>query len=179
MDITILNIRFPDNAPDRFLVALLELLKKKKYDDISITEICKEAKLSRKTFYVHFTQKDDLLSHLSNDLCLGFSQTDDRSGFYHFFAFWYHLQDWVAVLIDSGLFQLITMQSIYKYNELLYPKDWSSLLGEHLKERSLIFEFVCASLTRLVEKWHENNFKESPEEMAALAEFILSGTLQT
>lgn len=177
MDITILNNRLPDNAADRFLVALLQLLKSKKYDAISITEICKEANLSRKTFYVHFTQKDDLLSHLSDDLCLGFSQTDDRSGYYHFFVFWYHLQDWVEVLIANNLFYPITIQSIYKYSELLYPKNWNTLLGEHLEKRSLIFEFICAGLTRLVIKWHENGFKESPEEMAALAEFILSGAL--
>lgn len=178
MDISILNIRFPDNAPDRFLVALLELLKQKKYENISVTEICKKAKLSRKTFYVYFAQKDDLLSHLSEDLCLAFSLTDDFSGYYHFFVFWYHLQDWLEVLIANNLFYPITMQSIYKYNELLYPKNWNESLGEHFEKRSLILEFVYAGLMRLVVRWHENGFKESPEEMAALADFILSGALQ-
>src|SRR5215204_6539316 len=41
--------------------ALLELLKKKNYDDISIEEITEHANVGRATFYLHYQDKEDLL----------------------------------------------------------------------------------------------------------------------
>jgi AcrR family transcriptional regulator len=51
--------------------ALLELLKKKNYDDISIEEITERANVGRATFYLHYKDKEDLLleefSEMSNE----------------------------------------------------------------------------------------------------------------
>lgn len=41
--------------------ALLRLMKKNAYERISITAICKEAGVSRTTFYHHFSKADDVL----------------------------------------------------------------------------------------------------------------------
>lgn len=41
--------------------ALLRLMKKNAYDRISISDICKEAGVSRTTFYHHFSSADDVL----------------------------------------------------------------------------------------------------------------------
>lgn len=41
--------------------ALLRLMKKQSYEYISITAICKEAGLSRTTFYHHFAKTDEVL----------------------------------------------------------------------------------------------------------------------
>ena len=41
--------------------ALLELIKEKNYDDISIEEITERANVGRATFYLHFKDKEDLL----------------------------------------------------------------------------------------------------------------------
>lgn len=50
---------------DRFLSALFLLMEHKEYHEISIVDICKEAELSRKTFYHYFKHKDDLLDYLA------------------------------------------------------------------------------------------------------------------
>ena len=41
--------------------ALLELIKEKAYDDISIEEITERANVGRATFYLHYKDKEDLL----------------------------------------------------------------------------------------------------------------------
>ncbi|HXF86455.1 MAG TPA: TetR/AcrR family transcriptional regulator [Anaerolineales bacterium] len=41
--------------------ALLDLLKEKRYDDISIEEITERANVGRATFYLHYKDKEDLL----------------------------------------------------------------------------------------------------------------------
>jgi len=41
--------------------ALLKLMKKQDFEHITITDICREASVSRTTFYHHFTGADDVL----------------------------------------------------------------------------------------------------------------------
>ncbi|RIP27513.1 TetR/AcrR family transcriptional regulator, partial [Staphylococcus gallinarum] len=41
--------------------ALITLLKHKKYDDISVKDICEVAGISRGTFYLHYKDKFDLV----------------------------------------------------------------------------------------------------------------------
>src|SRR6185436_15529305 len=42
--------------------ALLALLKEKRYEDISVQDIIERADVARSTFYVHYVDKDDLLT---------------------------------------------------------------------------------------------------------------------
>ncbi|SFD43033.1 regulatory protein, tetR family [Lentibacillus persicus] len=51
-----------------FKMALLTLLKEKKFEDITITEIVKEADYNRGTFYIHFEQKENLLNEMINEV---------------------------------------------------------------------------------------------------------------
>ncbi len=48
--------------------ALFELLKQKKYEQITIKDIIDFAGYSRGTFYIHYKQKDDLLDEIINYL---------------------------------------------------------------------------------------------------------------
>ena len=41
--------------------AMITLLKEKKYDDISVKDICETAGISRGTFYLHYKDKYDLV----------------------------------------------------------------------------------------------------------------------
>lgn len=49
-----------------FRAALLILLKKKHFENITVTDIVKQAEYNRGTFYNHFEQKEDLLNEMIN-----------------------------------------------------------------------------------------------------------------
>lgn len=51
-----------------FKQALLSLLAVKHYDEITITDIVKQADFNRGTFYIHYEQKDDLLRDLMDEM---------------------------------------------------------------------------------------------------------------
>jgi AcrR family transcriptional regulator len=42
---------------------LMELLEEKEYKAITITQLCEQAKIARRTFYRHFESKEDILSY--------------------------------------------------------------------------------------------------------------------
>lgn len=59
--------------------ALLELIRHTPYDRINVTAICKEAQISRATFYLHYDNVDDVLDHIIDD-ALMFSEQDSGGG---------------------------------------------------------------------------------------------------
>ena len=48
--------------------AMLKVMKIDNYKEITVTQITQEALVSRKTFYRHFHDKDDVLKYLFNSL---------------------------------------------------------------------------------------------------------------
>ena len=69
---------------ERLLAALTEVLAMRAYRDVTLTDITSAAKVSRRTFYEHFANKDECLLALSaetsvrmmNTLLASFSPTD-------------------------------------------------------------------------------------------------------
>ena len=57
--------------------ALISLLEKKNYNFITIKDICKEAKVNRSTFYLHYENISNLLEEVventNKDFALAFS----------------------------------------------------------------------------------------------------------
>ena len=47
--------------------AFIELVKKKGYNKVSVTDIVRFANINRNTFYLHYEDKEDLAKHLLND----------------------------------------------------------------------------------------------------------------
>ncbi len=48
--------------------ALIELMQKKSFNEITIKEICEQADLNRTTFYLHYTDQFALLSDVENEV---------------------------------------------------------------------------------------------------------------
>ena len=47
---------------------LMNLMKKKSFEEINVSEICKESLINRSTFYDHFSDKYELIEYLMNDM---------------------------------------------------------------------------------------------------------------
>lgn len=46
--------------------SFFKLISKKSFDSVSVTDICKTAKISRNAFYAHYTDKFDLINKITN-----------------------------------------------------------------------------------------------------------------
>lgn len=54
--------------------ALIEMLKKKEYKYITVTDICNKAGVNRSTFYLHYDSIDDLLKETINYVNKNFNE---------------------------------------------------------------------------------------------------------
>lgn len=60
------------NTAKKMDLALISLLKKKPFDYITVSELCKEAKVNRTTFYLHYENTLDLLEETTQYILEGF-----------------------------------------------------------------------------------------------------------
>lgn len=172
------------SSQDCMSMALLALMKQKPYTKITISELCDQAGLSRKTFYKYFSCLDDLVDHIYEGFSLAYqrypipqnNKSDCYNSFLHFFSFWYHFRDWVEVLVQNDLWDESRLMTEHQHS-LLTPRDWSGSPGENEQGRLLVYAFIGAGCVRMVKNWCHDGFRQTPEEMAELVNFTLSGEL--
>ena len=55
--------------------SLIDLMGEQKFEDITISMLCKNAGISRKTFYMHYSSLDDVITDIGKDM---YAQIADR-----------------------------------------------------------------------------------------------------
>lgn len=151
---------------------LLAAMKKQPYGKITLTELCRELKIPRKTFYRYFPTKDDcllaLLDHTlsdCNDIALkgwdGSRELDEHTQL-RFFTYWKERRDFLDAVRDNGLQYLLL--------------DRTTVIVDRMKEssasegfaRDQVEYFIAHGLMATVLRWHHHGFPDTPEEMAAV-----------
>jgi AcrR family transcriptional regulator len=97
--------------------ALLELIKEKDYDDVSIEEITERANVGRATFYLHYKDKEDLLleefSEMANEKVQVLLEIP--------FSTWLQSEDTVGTKGKKPVPPLLILfEHIYENSELYY-----------------------------------------------------------
>ena len=150
--------------------ALLLLMRKRDYRDISITEICKKAGVTRMSFYRNFESKEDILKKwigaITNDFLIasGISYKKDsgREYFVKLFSHMEQYKDICTALWKADLLYIVKEQfdkvflTVYK-NEY---HDYKSY-------------FLSGGIYNVFLLWLVNGCRESPSELADDLENIL------
>lgn len=75
--------------------ALAALMEEKKFEEITVVEICRRADLSRRTFYRNYSSKEDLFRSCCERLCREYVRYLERDTAYFaahitevYFSFW-------------------------------------------------------------------------------------------
>lgn len=64
------NLRYKMSS-EKIETAFLTLMLKNKYEEINISDVCKEAKINRSTFYCHYDDINDLVVKIENKFSNG------------------------------------------------------------------------------------------------------------
>ena len=156
---------------------LLELLRSKPYSKITITEINREAELSRRTFYEHFETKDDLLislldnvlepifSALTQDTLAFFQGKDDASAIVLLFNQWKENYK-VLSLVRNTNCDLLMLSRFTDWFRKIYQE---AVVPEFKTEDELIAEYtlnlIAGAYFRVITSWMDSGMIHSPEFM--------------
>ena len=151
---------------DQLAKGLLALMQKMEYEDISVAALCREAGVSRNTFYRNFADMEDLLSFAVDNICLqyqadeeGFLQAGSSIG--HFLEFFRAHPTYFEAFRKSRMTEfLISSATQHACREV---QDAAGRQDASLRWAS---SFLAAGLLNLYEQWREEGFRTPMSEIA-------------
>lgn len=147
--------------------ALLSLMKRKQFQQITVTEICEEAAIGRKTFYRNFELKEDVIDFMLDKLCAEFEEKiigkTPAEQLYIYFSFSQSHVDFFKTMYKSGLLP-VAQNKFAKYLPYTMP-IWS----DDSVEQEYHSRFVIAGIQAIMQVWVERGFHENIEKVVELA----------
>ena len=165
---------------------LLEAMKQKRYDEISISDLCDRMEIPRKSFYRYFTGKDGALQALIDHTLMEFADYTEsyRQGkvrtiqldLESFFQFWIQRKDLLDVLTHSGLSGLLVNRAVaFALTDDVLPMRFLPNENRSMQQHITMFE-VCG-LMSMVLNWHDTGYAIPAQEMARIAVRMISRPL--
>ena len=158
------NGKIAEQSKRKFANALLVALERYDYKEITITQLAVESKLSRKTFYRLFADKDDVLSYLFEDLykeC--FEQIKSQHTQYYwdivqcYFDFWENRKSLLLLFKQSNLLPVL-FDGAYNYSFSIFEYIRTKDVAEHLSlELPYLLAYSVGGMHSMLLKWVEND----------------------
>lgn len=165
---------------------LLAAMAVRPYDEISVSDLCDQLGVPRKSFYRYFSSKDGALQALLDHTLMeyesftlpnapGEKRTAQRE-LERFFQFWIHKKHFLDVLRRSNLSGMLIERSItYALSGVPLPQRF---LAQDAKEvREQITTFTVCGLMSMILSWHHAGFPASAHHMARVAVRLVSQPL--
>ena len=164
--------------------ALLELLREKSVDQITVTELTEKADVNRGTFYGHYKDIFDMVEQLENEMFQEFSallQAYPADALKHglrpilrdVFAFLQRYGDMAAALLERDRDTRFLEQLKGMVAERV-SLEWGRLYQfGNPREQAFCLSFLVGGVVGLIQSWLEGGRKETPEELAALSEAMI------
>lgn len=149
---------------DKISKVFINLLQTKEINEISVTDICKQAKINRSTFYVNYLDIYDLADKIGQELeqevtFLYQEEKDTQTNSNNFLKLFKHIKD--NQIFYNTYFKL-------KMDQNFIIREYDYNLSKKLYNDKYIdyhMEFFKAGLNAIIKKWLDNGCKETPEEI--------------
>ena len=159
---------------------LLNLMRDLPYGQITISHICDQAGISRKSFYRYFSSKEGcLVALIDHSIIDGASfylpehfEPAQLHGLYErFFSYWKKMEPLLDVLHRNNLsIHLVERMVNYVDRE---ERDFHKYLGGTLEDSYSQILFMISGLMGLVLNWHQTGYQKTAAQMAAIMGKIL------
>jgi len=157
---------------------LLAAMGHQPYEKITLTELCRELQIPRKTFYRYFPTKQDCLLALidhtlsdCNEVALagwtGGKTLDDQAQL-RFFRYWLENRALLDAIRDNAMQSLLLERTAVIVDRMKENGEPMSFAMEQVEY------FIAHGLMATVLRWHRFGFQSTPEEMAEVFEKLLS-----
>ena len=164
---------------------LLAMMLKRRYDEISVSDLCEELGVPRKAFYRYFSGKDGALFSMIDRALMDFEiHSTSREMFApetpmgymeHVFVYWTEHRDLLDALKKNNLSGLLIQRALEFSQNLDAIPRFMLIRDKRLREYGTMF-MVCGLMTMIVQ-WHNDGFTKSTTEMAELTMQLLTQPL--
>ena len=166
--------------------ALLDLMSKKQFQEISITELCEKLSMPRKTFYRYFDSKEDtlyaLIEHTMSEY-QSFPASPNQEGLRtltgeieNYYKFWICHKPLLDALHRNNMLEKILEVSVsFPVKDMVSLKKFLPDDSEWAREK--IFKFAVCGLCFQMIDWYKSGFKTSISDMARISCRTLSKPL--
>jgi len=159
--------------------ALLTVMAEKPYSDITISEICKQADLTRPTFYQHFKSKEEVLLQYLDTLFQEFFVYMNEHGIktiyelaFRFFSFWEAHYDFISLLEANGILDLLNMRFPQYLGRLVCLIDFAPK-SISAQERNYSHSFLSGGLVSMLKVWGAANCTPDARTLAVYVDNLL------
>ena len=159
-------------------------LQRQRFEEISVSDLCEQMNIPRKSFYRYFSSKEgalfSLLDHTIMELYDSIMQDDvchssPVNDLHRFFRFWYDHRDLLDALDRSSLSGLLVQRAMFLAQEEQPAAAHITKPGTDLQ--GLALPFTVCGLMSIVFQWHLEGFQIEPEALAHTAARLLSHPL--
>lgn len=139
--------------------ALVRLMARKPFAQITVTEICSEACVGRKTFYRNFELREDaidfLLDHLVEQYRSEITELSTAQHLHHHLEFIARHAALLILLYQNGFHETVSM----KFSAFL--PDTMPLWSHDSIKQQYRSQYIIAGIEAIVRVWIERGFQES------------------
>lgn len=167
-------------------LGLLQAMQERRFEDISVSDLCEQMDIPRKSFYRYFSGKDGALHALIDHTLMEYesftrhyieSNTRSLQGdLEQFFLFWMHQRQLLDALGKNALSGVLVLRAIeYSVNDSVFPARFLS--GETRTAQEHVVGFAVCGLLTMTLKWHQNGYRENVHDLAQVACRLLTQPL--
>ena len=168
----IINNQRYQSTEDKIQKALFSLLSFKKYNDISVKEICYEAGINRSSFYSHYQDINDLMikteQNLSKEMTKIFDPQKEwnEEVFVTLFKFLYDNRCFYKSYLETNEQTFMEKNDFKDYYKVLMNNG--KVANFNYSEIIYHMAFFAGGIKALSKSWIMTGCKESPEQMAKI-----------
>lgn len=157
---------------------LLRIMGSTSYDEITISDLCQQLEIPRKSFYRYFTSKDGALYALIDHTLMEFesfgypSKPGEKRSLQRdlekFFLFWKKHSSLLDALQRSGLSGVLIERAInYSLSDVVFPGKFLPDESRWMQEHVVMFS-VCGLMSMTLQ-WHRDGYQQEITDMARVA----------
>lgn len=166
--------------------AMVDLIKEKRFDDITVQNVIDRADVGRSTFYTHYRDKEDLFRKDWERFLDGFAEHIkwDRAGngsFVPVVFLFRHLQDFQPFY--RGLVRSRKTEAVFKSGVEHLGRRIEEALSARAKLRSsipipILANYLASELFALLKWWLDHEMPYSPERMDEIFHELVAPTFR-
>ena len=165
---------------------LLDMLRTRRFEDLTITELCEYMKMPRKAFYRYFDSKEDALDALIDHTLgeyTGFIKAPEdpanrrlQSEIEEYFYFWRDKKELLNALYRNGLIGLLIDKSVgFPVNDRVNIDKFQP--DRDVFTKGIVLQFAFSGLIFVMLDWYRNGFKVPVPEISSAVCSVLTKPL--